>query len=130
MPFVEIQKHFFARHLVVQAKITNVPYTSGGSSTLTGEKLPTLTDVAFVVAESSQEEAIQPMLQVPVQTLPPKGTGCAWCVLSATPTLMDGPTAQLTCELRYAVQAASSSVMARTFVEELQDLEVHATHFS
>jgi hypothetical protein len=54
---------------------------------------------------------------------------------------MEGSSAQLTCELRYTVQAvetatglASPSVSVggagRTFVEELQDLEVHAAHFS
>ena len=67
---------------------------------------------------------------------------------------MDAPTAQLTCELRYSVQQSNvvnnsnnansypdntnnftynnSAMMiasTRTFVEELQDLEIHATHF-
>lgn len=143
MPYVEVVKHFFGRHLVIQAKVTNSPYTSGPSSTYgndANQSQHSLSDIAFVVAESSEEEAIQPMLQIPIQLLPPKLTGSAWCVLSAVPSMMEGPTAQLTCELRYAVQSgdaslttvpwANSTAMARTFVEELQDLEVHATHFS
>jgi Vam6/Vps39-like protein vacuolar protein sorting-associated protein 39 len=152
---VEITKHFFPRHLVIQAKVTNIPYASGGTSSVftpesfdNNNKQNVLSDVAFVVAESSEEEAIQPMLQVPIQLLPPKLTGSAWCVLSAMPMAMDGPTAQLTCELRYNVESvdgpgmmipgstannnnpSSSAASSRTFVEELQDLEVHAAHFS
>jgi hypothetical protein len=145
MPYVEITKYFFPRHLVIQAKVTNVPYASGGGAGLvftpeSVDKQNILSNVSFIVAESSEEEAIQPLLQVPIHLLPPKMTGSAWCVLSAMPMAMDGPTAQLTCELRYAVEAvdaqgmipgnASSAALSRTFVEELQDLEVHATHFS
>jgi hypothetical protein len=133
MPDVMIVKHFFPRHLVIQAKVTT---TSG----LSDKQSRALSDIAFVVAESS-EEAIQPLLQVPIQFLPPKMTGSAWCVLSAAPARMDGSTAQLTCELRYTVQAvdaassmanpaATSGILGRTYVEELQDLEVHAAHFS
>ena len=149
MPYIEIVKHFFPRHLVIQAKVTNVPYASNPSAPSFADSAshakqqlqPLLSDVAFVVAESSEEEAIQPLLQVPIQVLPPKLTGSAWCVLQAAPQNMDGPTAQLTCELRYAVQSVdnnnnnSTTVAvlgnsARTFVEELQDIEVHAAHFS
>jgi hypothetical protein len=128
MPDVMIVKHFFPRHLVIQAKVTN----SVGPS---GKNARTLSAVSFVVAESS-EDAIQPLLQVPIQVLPYKLTGYAWCVLSASPARMDGPTAQLTCELRYTVQSVEASPwttsdgMGRTYVEELQDLEVHAAHFS
>jgi hypothetical protein len=50
---------------------------------------------------------------------------------------MDGSTAQLTCELCYTVQSVDASLAGgngmgtgRTFVEELQDLEVHGAHFS
>jgi len=50
---------------------------------------------------------------------------------------MEGSTAQLTCELRYTVgqgdpsmMLPQSGMMGRTYVEELQDLEVHASHFS
>jgi len=147
MPDVMIVKYFFPRHLVIQAKVTN-------SVALNAKYERTLSDISFVVAESSEEEAIQPLLQVPIQLLPSKMSGSAWCVLSASPNRMDGPTAQLTCELRYTVQsveaAASSAtvvadaaggfgivppsistgIMGRTYVEELQDLEVHAAHFS
>jgi hypothetical protein len=36
-----------------------------------------------------------------------KLTESAWCVLSAMAMAMDGPTAQSTCELRYAVEAVN-----------------------
>jgi hypothetical protein len=127
-PDVMIIKHFFSRHLVIQAKVKH---------TLEGRSLG---DVTFVVAESS-EEAIQPSLQVPLKLLPYNVQGSSWCVLSASPQRMDS-LAILTCELRYTVldaegaagyAAANASVTpggARTYVEELQDLEVYATHFS
>ncbi|GKY96452.1 hypothetical protein MPSEU_000604700 [Mayamaea pseudoterrestris] len=130
MPDVMIIKHFFHRFLVVQAKITN-------SVGLSNKVARSLADIAFVVAESS-DDAIQPLIQVPIQRLPPSMTGYAWCVLSADASRMEGPTAQLTCELRYTVLSveASSSLMASpqssggsTFVEELQDLEVNSAHF-
>ena len=132
LPEVWIVKHFFPRHLVIQARVTN----QAALSEKTGR---TLTDICFVVAESS-EDAIQPLLQVPIAMLPSGMTGCTWCVLSAAPARMEGTTAQLTCELRYTVSAQGDvmaamnpqqqgAMMGRTFVEELQDLEVHATHF-
>ena len=121
MPDVMIVKHFFPGHLVIQAKVTN-------SVGLKHRR--TLVDVAFVVAESS-DDAIQPILQVPLQTLPPQTTGSAWCVLQAG--RMDGTAASLTCELRYTVQAEDASLLGpvgRSYVEELQDLEIQAAHFS
>jgi hypothetical protein len=143
MPDVQIVKHFFPRHLVIQARVTNSSPTSGGhpasySSVGAGhlEVARTLSDIAFVVAESSEEEAIQPLLQVPIAVLPPGMTGSAWCVLTAQPRSMDGSTAALTCELRYTVQSSDAAsnlvgpaLAGRTYVEELQDLEVHAAHF-
>jgi hypothetical protein len=130
-PDVVIVKHFFPRHVVIQAKVTNNAAVDGR----------TLGSVAFVVAESS-EEAIQPALQVPLKVLPYKATGSTWCVLAASPQRMEG-TAILTCELRYTVLAVdattgaplsfglgNTSTSGRTFVEELQDLEVFASHFS
>jgi len=127
-PEVTIVKHFFLRHLVIQAKVTN------SSATVDGRALG---DVAFVVAESS-DDAIQPLMQVPIKALPFHSTGSAWCVLSASPARMDGM-ALLTCELRYTVLAVDATTGApltfgggagRTYVEELQDLEAHAGHFS
>jgi Vam6/Vps39-like protein vacuolar protein sorting-associated protein 39 len=127
-PDVMIVKHFFLRHLVIQAKVTNSALSVDGR---------TLGDVAFVVAESS-EDAIQPLMQVPIKALPYRSTGSAWCVLSAAPARMDGM-ALLTCELRYTVMAVDTTTGAplsfgggvgRTYVEELQDLEAHAGHFS
>ena len=127
-PEVMIVKHFFPRHLIIQAKVTNSAIAVDGR---------TLGDVAFVVAESS-EEAIQPTLQVPLKALPFRSTGSAWCVLSAAPQRIDGM-AVLTCELRYTVLAVDATTGAplsfsggsgRVYVEELQDLEVQAAHFS
>ena len=131
-PDVVIVKHFFPRHVVIQAKVTNSSLAVDGRA---------LGSVAFVVAESS-EEAIQPSTQVPIKVLPYGATGSTWCVLSALPQRMEG-TAILTCELRYTVLAVdastgaplsfgigNSSTSGRTFVEELQDLEVYASHFS
>jgi hypothetical protein len=150
MPDVQIIKHFFPRHLVIQAKVTNVPYSSfpssGSAALYATDSKPNilsnqimLSDIVFVVAESSEEEAIQPLLQVPIPLLPPKMTGSAWCVLSASPNSMDSNTAQLTCELRYSIQSAldmaalptsstsvtNNAMLARTYVEELQDIEVN-----
>ena len=129
-PEVWIVKHFFPRHLVIQAKVTN-------QATLSDKSIRTLSDIQFVVAECS-DEAIQPLLQVKIAVLPSKMTGSAWCVLSASPGRMEGSTAQLTCELRYTVgQGDASGAMfsptgatGRKYVEELQDMEVHASHFS
>lgn len=127
-PEVMIVKHFFPRHLIIQAKVTNSAPSVDGR---------TLGDVAFVVAESS-EEAIQPSLQIPLKALPYRSTGSAWCVLSAAPQRIDGM-AILTCELRYTVLAVDATTGAplsfsggsgRIYVEELQDMEVQAAHFS
>jgi hypothetical protein len=134
LPEIMIVKHFFPRHLVIQAKVTNSALTVEGR---------TLGDVTFVVAESS-EEAIQPTVQVPIKTLPFKATGSAWSVLAAAPQRMEGTTAVLSCELRYTVLTVDAATgaplvfggsslatgLGRTYVEELQDMEVHASHFS
>lgn len=125
-PDVMIIKHFFPRHLVIQAKVKH---------TLDGRSMG---DVNFVVAESS-EEAIQPSLQVPLKALPYNVQGSTWCVLNASPQRMDS-LAILTCELRYTILDAEGTAgftamdsggagRSRSYVEELQDLEVYATHF-
>jgi Vam6/Vps39-like protein vacuolar protein sorting-associated protein 39 len=129
-PDVVIVKHFFPRYVVIQAKVTNNSYSVDGRA---------LGNVAFVVAESS-EDAIQPSTQVPIKVLPFKASGSAWCVLVAAPNRMEG-TAILTCELRYTVLGVDATsgtpvnfggegTSGRTFVEELQDIEVFASHFS
>jgi len=125
-PDVMIIKHFFPRHMIIQAQVKH---------NLDGRSLG---DVTFVVAESS-EEAIQPSLQVPLKVLPFNVQGSTWCVLNASPQRMDS-LAILTCELRYTILDAERGVrfaslesvdtMPRTYVEELQDLEVYANHFS
>jgi hypothetical protein len=127
-PDVVIVKHFFPRHVVIQAKVSNTSMAVDGR---------VLRNIAFVVAESS-EDAIQPSTQVPIKVLPFRATGSAWCVLVAAPNRMEG-TAILTCELRYTVMGVDATTgtslgfggsSGRTFVEELQDLEVLASHFS
>eukprot|EP00531_Pseudo-nitzschia_arenysensis_P017070 CAMPEP_0116120926 /NCGR_PEP_ID=MMETSP0329-20121206/3431_1 /TAXON_ID=697910 /ORGANISM="Pseudo-nitzschia arenysensis, Strain B593" /LENGTH=1440 /DNA_ID=CAMNT_0003614719 /DNA_START=72 /DNA_END=4394 /DNA_ORIENTATION=- len=132
-PDVTIVKHFFARHLIIQAKVNNNSLAVEGRA---------LGNIAFVVAESS-EDAIQPAsnsAQVPIKVLPYNTTGSAWCVLVAAPSRMEG-TAILTCELRYTVLGVDATsgtplsfgqgaTMGRTFVEEIQDVEVFASHFS
>mmetsp|Transcript_20025 Transcript_20025/g.49833 ORF Transcript_20025/g.49833 Transcript_20025/m.49833 type:complete len:1448 (+) Transcript_20025:139-4482(+) len=132
-PDVIIVKHFFARHLIIQAKVNNNSLAVEGRA---------LGNLAFVVAESS-EDAIQPAssnAQVPIKVLPYNTTGSAWCVLVAAPSRMEG-TAILTCELRYTVLGVDATsgtplsfgqgaAMGRTFVEEIQDVEVFASHFS
>jgi hypothetical protein len=138
MPDLMIVKYFFPQYLVIQAKVTS----SGPSEyNVNPNKVArVLSDITFVVAESS-DEAIQPLLQVPIQLLPLGMVGSAWCVLEAIPSRMDGSTAQLTCELRYTVQSVDGpknsgflgnpgATMGRVYVEELQDLEIHAAHFS
>ncbi|KAK1742399.1 putative Vam6/VPS39/TRAP1 family protein [Skeletonema marinoi] len=134
-PEVLLVKHFFSRHLVIQAQVMNV-----NSSQAYQDDVRTLTGVAFVVAESS-DEALLPTLQVPLKTLPPRATGSAWCVLAASPQRLDG-TAFLASELRFTVLEvdaagapltfveANAPGYGRPFVEELQDLEIRHTEFS
>ncbi|KAL3795905.1 hypothetical protein HJC23_002176 [Cyclotella cryptica] len=126
-PDVMLVKHFFPRHLVIQVQVIN---------TSTSQDLQTLADVAFVIAESS-DEALQPALEVPLKSLPPGATGSAWCVLTAIPQRLE--TCFLTCELRYTVLSvdaysgahvsftagmSANNVLGKTYVEELQDIEV------
>jgi len=159
-PDVIIVKHFFPRHVVIQAKITNNSFVVDGRA---------LGNLAFVVAESS-DDAIQPSsTQILIKVLPYQTTGSAWCVLVASPNRMEG-TAVLTCELRYTVFGvdttsgtplnfgsvgggggghghtgigsgggggvgggggiAGISTGGRTFVEEIQDIEILPSHFS
>lgn len=129
-PDVVLIKHFFPRHVVIQAKVTNNANSVDGRA---------LGNISFVVAESS-EESIQPSTLVPIKVLPYDATGCAWCVLVASPHRMEG-TAILTCELRYTVMGVDATsgtplsfghgaASGRAFVEELQDVEIFASHFS
>jgi len=128
-PEVVVIQHFFPRHVVIQAKITN------SSAVIDGRALG---NVAFVVAESS-EEGVQPMQQIPIKVLPFGATGSCWFLLVASPSRMDG-SAILTSELRYTVLGVDAATGAplsfghgssgRTFVEELQDLEILPSYFS
>eukprot|EP00985_Skeletonema_marinoi_P004573 scaffold1984_cov113-Skeletonema_marinoi.AAC.2 len=134
-PEVLLVKHFFSRHLVIQAQVMNVNISQAYQ-----DDVRTLTGVAFVVAESS-DEALLPTLQVSLKTLPPRATGSAWCVLAASPQRLDG-TAFLASELRFTVLEvdaagapltfveANAPGYGRPFVEELQDLEIRHTEFS
>lgn len=127
-PEVTLVKHIFLRYVVLQANVTN------SASALEGR---TLADVAFVVAETS-DDAVLPNFQVPIKTLPSKRTGCSWFVLSVSPGRVD-ETVFLTCELRYTVLAADASLGetlsfnsasiegGRTYVEELQEIQLSAS---
>jgi hypothetical protein len=126
-PDVMLVKYFFRRHLVIQAQVTN---TAAGQ---------TLADLAFVIAESS-DEALLPTMEVPLKTLPPHVTGSAWVVLTASPQRLE--TCFLTCELRYTVIGdpsagvnfmnveANTRGAGKTYVEELQDVEVRHNEFN
>jgi hypothetical protein len=122
-PEVTIIKHFFPRHVIVQAKVTN------NSSVIEGRFLA---NVAFVVAESS-EEAIQPLSSIKIKALPFGRQGSSWFILLAAPNRMEGA-AILTCELRYTVLGSTETPQqregGRTFVEELQDLDVMPRDFT
>jgi hypothetical protein len=137
-PDVLLTKHFFPRHFVIQAQVTNNPATS-----MTDQNYArTLANVAFVIAESS-DDALVPTMELPLKTLPHRATGSAWCVVAANPQRLDGA-AFLTCELRFTVltvdadtgmplkfsESINSSIgLGQTFVEELHDIEVRHTEF-
>jgi len=121
-----LTKHYFPRYLIIQAQITND----------TPDRR-TLGDVAFVVAESSSEDAIVPSVTVPLKALPARTTGSAWCALEVSPSRLE-ETVLLTCELRFtilAVDVATGVPLSfgegggRTYVEELADLEVRPSEF-
>ena len=126
-PDVMLIKYFFQRHLVIQAQVTN---TASGQ---------TLADLALVIAESS-DEALQPTMEIPLKALPPRVTGSAWVVLTASPQRLE--TCFLTCELRYTVVSGDASTGAhfhvnvesgsgvgKLCVEEIQDIEVRHDEF-
>ena len=112
---------------MIQAQVTN---TASGQ---------TLADLALVIAESS-DEALQPTMEIPLKALPPRVTGSAWVVLTASPQRLE--TCFLTCELRYTVvsgdastgahfhvNAESGSGVGKLCVEEIQDIEVRHDEF-
>ena len=137
-PNVTLIKHFFPRHLVIQAQVMNTSSTAMANQ----NDARTLANVAFVIAESS-DEALVPTMELPLKTIPPGATGSVWCVLAASPQRFDGA-AFLTCELRFTVLEIDASTgtplnfskgvnattgFGRTHVEELQDIEVRHTEF-
>ncbi|KAL7543620.1 hypothetical protein ACHAXR_012918, partial [Thalassiosira sp. AJA248-18] len=144
-PDVMLVKHFFPRYLVIQAQVLNNTAATSTISTMANQQhhmnaaAPrTLANVAFVIAESS-DEALVPTMDLPLKTVPPGATGSAWCILAASPQRLDGA-AFLTCELRFTVMEVDSATgtplsfgannnagnngFGRTYVEELQDIEV------
>lgn len=131
-PNVMLVRHFFSRHLVIQAQISNTTVDAR-----------ILGDVAFVIAESSDESAVTSAVEIPIKTLPLNSTGSAWCALSVVPQRLDGVVG-LTCELRYTILPVdittgaplsfaggngSGATTGRTFVEELQDIDVRQNDF-
>ncbi len=128
-PDISLVKYFFPRYVIIQAMVTNSATGLNGKS---------LGDVQLIVAESS-DEALLPSINVPIKTLPFKMTGSSWCVLAASPQRLDG-TAILACELRYRVlevdiatgaplSFSGSSSFSRSFVEEIQDIEIRRAEF-
>lgn len=128
-PDVTLIKHFFSRYLVIQARVNN------------SAAVP-LTNVTFVVAESS-DDALVPTMEIPLKTVPLEAEGSAWCVLSVSPQRLDGA-AFLTCELRFTVLEVDAATgiptsfsegtnpgqgNGRISVEELHDIEVRHTEF-
>ena len=95
--------------------------------------------MSFVVAESS-DEALLPIARVPLKTLPPSSTGSVWCALTATPQRLDD-VAVIACELRYTVLNVDATTgaplnfgsatvgLGRTYVEELEDIEIRSVDF-
>ena len=84
-----------------------------------------------------------PTMELPLKTIPPGATGSVWCVLAASPQRLDGA-AYLTCELRFTVLEVDAETgtpldfneglnaptgFGRTFVEELQDIDIRHTEF-
>ena len=84
-----------------------------------------------------------PTMELPLKTLPPGTTGCAWCVVAVNPQRLDGA-AFLTCEFRFTLldvdadtgmplkfsESVNASVgLGQTCVEELHDIEVRHTEF-
>ena len=125
-PDVVLTRHYFRRSLVIQARVANGgPSADGGGAALA--------DVAFVVAESS-DEALVPRLELPLRTIPAGSAGSVWCVLSASPGRLDG-SAFLTSELRFTVRDAGGAAGlgdgegGRSFVEELHDIEIRRSDF-
>ena len=122
-PNVTLIKHFFLKHLVIEARVSNTPIDARA-----------LSNITFVVAESSDETAVAPVAEVPIKTLPIDATGSSWCALTVVPQRLDGAIS-LTCELRYTILPVDATTGApvtfvgkshipetggRTFVEELQ----------
>lgn len=131
-PDVTIIKHFFPRYVIIQAIVTNSAVVLEGRA---------LGEVSLVVAESS-DEALLPSINVSIKILPSKATGSSWYALAASPQRLDGA-AILACEMRYTVLSMDSATGAplsfnsgfasvgsgRSFVEEIQDLEVRRGEF-
>lgn len=135
-PDVLLTKHFFPRYLVIQAQVTNISATSKADHNRTR----TLANVAFAIAESS-DDALIPTMELPIKTLSPGAMGCAWCVIAVNPQRLDGA-AFLTCELRFTLlevdadsgvplqfSVDSSAALGQIRVEELHDIEVRHTDF-
>jgi hypothetical protein len=137
-PEVLLIKHFFPRHLVIQAQVTN----NSALAKADHNQARALTNIAFAIAESS-DEALMPTMELPLKTLPPGATGCAWCVVAVNPQRLDGA-AFLTCELRFTLldvdadtgmplkfsESVNASVgLGQICVEELHDIEVRHTEF-
>ena len=103
-PFtVDLTKHFFKRHVVLQARITN-----------TGNQ--NVYDCGWAVAEVS-DDALQPTVQLNIPLLPPNAASCSFNVLERRAQAVEAVV--LTTEMRWARGEETG------IVEDMQDIQLN-----
>jgi hypothetical protein len=103
-PFtVELTKHYFKRHVVLQAKINNKGDVN-------------VYECALMVAEVS-DDVLQPSATVNIPLLPPGGTSCSFAVLERRAQAVEAVV--LTSEMRWVKGEEA-------FVEDLQDIQLNS----
>ena len=101
-PFhVVLTKHFFSRHVVVQAAVTN-----------TGDR--DVYDCGWTVVDTS-DDCLQPSTQLPISLLPPKCSSSSFTILDQRDRISDAIV--LTTELRWATGEDGGF-----FADEMEDL--------
>ena len=103
-PFaVELTKHYFKRHVVLQAKINNKGDVN-------------VYECALMVAEVS-DDVLQPSVTVSIPLLPPGGTSSSFAVLERRAQAIEAVV--LTTEMNWAKGE-------ETFVEDMQDIQLNS----
>lgn len=139
LPNINVTKHFFSRHLVLEAKVTNsLPGCKGKPGRCIG-------DVDFIVTESS-DDSLLPNFSVPLDLLPEGMSGSTWYILSLCSQHLNS-VVTLTCELRYKLLTIDATTggpldfggifevppvsgkQGRAIVECLQDIDVFSNEF-